>query len=144
MASIRKEIEIHTSADDVWDALRDVGALHTRLAAGFVVDTHLDGGARIVTFANGMAVREEIVSVDESTRRVVWAIVDQQFRHFNGAAQVFGDDDGARFVWTSDLLPEDAADNVEAMMTAGIAAIKATLETNRVGGSRCGSPAAGP
>jgi hypothetical protein len=46
-------------------ALRDVGALHTRLVPGFVVDTRLEAGARIVTFANGMTVREQIVTVDE-------------------------------------------------------------------------------
>lgn len=128
MATIHKELHIDAPADRVWDALRDVGALHTRLAVGFVIDTRMDGNTRVVTFANGMTVREEIVAVDEAMRRVVWAIVGQQFHHFNGAAQVFDDDGGVRFVWTTDLLPDDAADDVDAMMTAGIAAIKKTLE----------------
>ncbi|HEY5831235.1 MAG TPA: SRPBCC family protein, partial [Hyphomicrobiaceae bacterium] len=39
MASIRKEIMIEARAGDVWDAIRDVGAIHQRLAPGFVVDT---------------------------------------------------------------------------------------------------------
>jgi hypothetical protein len=30
MASIRKEIEITALPDDVWAAVRDIGALHTR------------------------------------------------------------------------------------------------------------------
>jgi carbon monoxide dehydrogenase subunit G len=128
MATIRKEVKINASPQTVWQALRDVGALHTRLAAGFVVDTRMDGNARIVTFANGMVVREEIVAVDDATRRVVWAIVGQQFAHYNGAAQVFDDGDGARFVWTTDLLPDELAGNVDAMMSAGIAAIKKTIE----------------
>ncbi len=63
MASIRKEILTNARPDDVWDALRDVGALHTRLAPGFVTDTRLEPGARIVTFGNGMVVRELIVSM---------------------------------------------------------------------------------
>ena len=50
MATIRKEIEIHASPQRVWEALSDVGALHTRLAAGFVVETRMEGNARIVTF----------------------------------------------------------------------------------------------
>ncbi|AGB23746.1 Polyketide cyclase / dehydrase and lipid transport [Mycobacterium sp. JS623] len=54
MATIRKEGQIHASPEQAWDALRDVGALHTRLAAGFVADTRMEGTARIVTFANGM------------------------------------------------------------------------------------------
>ena len=128
MATIQKEIEIHAPPHLVWEALRDVGALHTRLAAGFVVDTKMDGNARVVTFANGMVAREDIVAVDDAARRVAWAIIGQQFVHFNGAAQVFDHPDGSRFVWTTDLLPHEAAGNVDAMMNAGIAAIKKTLE----------------
>jgi carbon monoxide dehydrogenase subunit G len=128
MATIRKAIEIHASPQWVWEALSDVGALHTRLAAGFVAETRMDGNARIVTFANGMVAREEIVAVDDAARRVVWAIVGQQFHHYNGAAQIFDHADGTRFVWTTDLLPDELAPHVDAMMTAGIAAIKRTIE----------------
>jgi carbon monoxide dehydrogenase subunit G len=128
MATIHKEIEIHASPQRVWEALSDVGALHTRLAAGFVVETRMEGNERIVTFANGMVAREEIVAVDDAARRVVWAILGQQFHHYNGAAQVFDHADGSRFVWTTDLLPDELAPNVDTMMTAGIAAIKKTIE----------------
>jgi carbon monoxide dehydrogenase subunit G len=128
VATIRKEVEIRSSPQRVWEALRDVGALQ-RLAAGFVVDATMEGNARVVTFGNGMVVREDIVSVDDAARRVVWAIVGQQFHHYNGAAQVFDDDGGARFVWTTDLLPDGLAGNVEAMMDAGIGAIKKTIES---------------
>ena len=128
MATIRKEVEIRSSPQRVWEALRDVGALH-RLAAGFVVDATMEGNARVVTFGNGMVVREDIVSVDDAARRVVWAIVGQQFHHYNGAAQVFDDDGVARFVWTTDLLPDELAGNFEAMMDAGVGAIKTTLES---------------
>jgi carbon monoxide dehydrogenase subunit G len=128
MATIRKEVQIDASPQHVWDALRDIGALHTRLAPGFVVDTRMDDNARIVTFGNGMVAREDIVSVDDAARRVAWAIVGQQFHHFNGAAQVLDDDGGARFVWVTDVLPDELAANVDAMMGAGIAVIKDTSE----------------
>jgi uncharacterized protein YndB with AHSA1/START domain len=128
MTTIQKEVEIRASPERVWEALRDVGALHTRLAAGFVTDTKMEGNARIVTFANGMVVREDIVAVDDAARRVAWAIVGQQFHHYNGAAQLFDHANGTRFVWTTDLLPDELAPNVDEMMTAGIAAIKKTIE----------------
>jgi uncharacterized protein YndB with AHSA1/START domain len=128
MATIHKEVEIHASPEQVWEALSDVGALHTRLAAGFVADTKMEGNARIVTFANGMVAREEIVAVDDAARRVAWAIIGQQFHHYNGAAQIFDHANGTRFVWTTDLLPDELAPNVDEMMTAGIAAIKKTIE----------------
>jgi carbon monoxide dehydrogenase subunit G len=127
MATIRKEIEITAPVTAAWDALRDVGALHTRLAPGFVKDTKMDGKARIVTFTNGMTTREDIVSIDETARRVCWAVVGQKFTHFNGAAQVLPEGSGCRFVWTTDLLPDELAPAVEQMMTAGIAAILKTL-----------------
>ena len=72
MASIRKETRDLGQPQSVWDAIRDIGALHTRLVPGFVVDTRLEPGARIVTFANGMVVKEPIVTIDEDQRRLVW------------------------------------------------------------------------
>ena len=129
MASIRKHIQIDVSPERAWDALRDVGALHTRLVPGFVTDTRLEGKARIVTFGNGMVAREEIVSVDATQRRVCWAILDAPFRHYNGAAWVEPDINcGTLFVWTADVLPDELGPQVEQMMSAGIAVIKQTLE----------------
>jgi Polyketide cyclase / dehydrase and lipid transport len=100
----------------------------TRLAAGFVVETRMDGNARVVTFVDGTVVREETVAVDDAARRVAWAIVGQQFHHYNGAAQIFDHADGTRFVWTTDLLSDEFAPHVDTTMAAGIAAIKRTIE----------------
>src|SRR5712691_10000364 len=110
MASIRKEISTTAKPDDVWAALRDVGALHTRLVPGFVVDTRMEPGARLVTFGNGMVVRERIVTVDDALRRVVWSATGDALSHHNGAAQVFPYGDGdSKLIWTSDLLPDETA-----------------------------------
>ena len=98
------------------------------LAVGLVAKTEMDGNARIVTFANGMVAREDIVAVDDEARRVSLAILGQEFHHYNGAAQLFEHADGTRFVWTTDLLPDELAPNVDAIMAVGIAAIKKTLE----------------
>ena len=131
MASIRQEISVATSAEHAWDALRDVGALHTRLVRGFVTDCKMDGNARIVTFANGMTARELIVDVNESDRRVVWSAVGGRLSHHNASAQVFADGkDRCRFVWIADLLPNELAPAIAAMIDQGMAAIKKTLEEN--------------
>jgi hypothetical protein len=130
MATVHREVHIQADPEQVWSALRDVGALHTRLCPGFVIDTKMDGeDARIVTFGNGRTARELIVSVDADRRRVAWAIVGGPLIHYNGAAQVIPlADGGCRFTWTSDLLPHDAAPAVAAMIEAGIEAVKRTQE----------------
>jgi hypothetical protein len=128
VASIRKEIAIDASADAVWAALRDWGALHERLAPGFVVDVRLDGEDRIVTFFNGAEVREVLVDLDEDDRRLAWSIVDGPYTHHSASAQVFADGpDGARFVWIADLLPHEAGAPTGEMMERGLSAIAATL-----------------
>jgi len=128
MASVRKEILIDAPTDQIWDALRDVGALHTRLVPGFVTDTRMDGDARIVTFGNGMVAREEIVSVDETGRRVAWAVLHEPFRYYSAAARVEPDGRGSRFIWTADFLPNELSEQVESMMSTGIQVIKDTLD----------------
>ena len=133
MASIRKEFLIEARPEDVWAAVRDVGAIHTRLAPGFVVDTRLEGDARIVTFANGVVARELIVDIDDEARRLVWAAVGGRMSHHNASLQVFAEGEGAsRAVWIADLLPNDLAGPIGAMVEQGSAAIKRTLERGTV------------
>ncbi|MGE5837843.1 MAG: SRPBCC family protein [Acidobacteriota bacterium] len=128
MASIHREILIDTDPDVVWDALRDVGAIHTRLAPGFVTDVRLEDGARVVTFGNGLVVRELIVDRDDSARRLAWSAVGGRMTHHNASAQVFAEGRRSRFVWIADLLPNELAPEVAAMMDQGLAVIKRTLE----------------
>src|ERR1041384_7929611 len=118
MASIQKEIIIDASPDHVWDALRDFGALHTRLVPGFVTDTKLDGDARIVTFSNGSVAREILVDCDDRRRRLVYAIVSERIRQHSASAQVFAESDGrTRFGWMPDVLPTESAPYRDAQMT---------------------------
>jgi carbon monoxide dehydrogenase subunit G len=129
MASIRREVQIDARPETAWAALRDVGALHHRLVPGFVVDTKLEEGARVVTFGNGMVVRELIVDVDDQARRVAWSSVGGSMTHHNASAQVFAEGNGrCRFVWIADLLPNEVAPAIAAMIEQGIAVIKQTLE----------------
>ncbi len=134
MASIRKEILIHATPEAAWDAVRDVGALHARLVPGFVVDTRLEPGVRIVTFASGHVLRERIVGCDDAARRLVWAIDDPWLSHHNGALEVA--DAGAgqcRVTWTADLLPDEAGPQVAGFMEQGLATMRRTLEAGQPG-----------
>jgi hypothetical protein len=85
MATIHKAITVKATVEQVWDVMRDIGALHTRLAPGFVVDTKLEPDARVVTFANGRIVRERIVTIDNDARRLLPGIMSRS-REAEGAA----------------------------------------------------------
>jgi hypothetical protein len=129
MACIRKEILIDARPEDVWAAVRDWGALHERLVPGFVLDTHLDGEDRIVTFAGGAVLRERLVDCDEAARRLAWSIVDGPYTHHNASTQVFAEGENrARFVWTADLLPNELAGPTGDAMEQGTNVVKRTLE----------------
>ena len=129
MAAIHKEIGIERGPELVWKAIRDVGAIHQRLVPGFVVDCKLDGDSRIVTFANGMIVRELIVDVDDATYRHSWSARSEPFTHHNASVQVFPDgNDRCRIVWIADLMPNEIAEDVGAMIQQGLETMKRTLE----------------
>ncbi len=131
MASIQKDIIIDARPEDVWDALRDFGALHTRLVPGFVLDTKLDGDARIVTFANGTVAREVLVDCDDKKRRLVYAIKSERLTQHSASAQVFAESEGrSRVVWIADVLPHEIAPYMDGQMDLGAAAMQKALGRN--------------
>jgi carbon monoxide dehydrogenase subunit G len=128
MASIHKDITIDAHPDHVWDALRDFGALHTRLVPGFVLDTKLDGDARIVTFSNGTVAREVLVDCDDARRRLAYAIVSERLKQHSASVQVFADGDGrSRVAWIVDVLPHDIAPHMDVQMDQGALAMQKAL-----------------
>jgi carbon monoxide dehydrogenase subunit G len=130
MASIRREIVVEAAPEQVWAAVRDVGAPHKRLAPGFVVDARLEGDARVVTFANGLVARELIVDIDDAARRLVWSVVGSpRLTHHNASLQVVPDGERrSRVVWIADVLPNEAAPIIAGMIEQGMAVMKPTLE----------------
>jgi hypothetical protein len=128
MATVRKEILTKAQPAQVWDAIRDVGALHTRLVPGFVTDTRLEPGARIVTFGNGAVLREPIVTLDEAAKRLVWSSEGGQATHYNSSVQVFTEEGGTRITWISDFLPDSLAKDMDSAMEAGATVMKKTLD----------------
>ena len=132
MATIRKDIPLKVPAAQVWDVIRDVGAIHTRLAPGFVLNTRMEEGARVVTFANGHVARELIVTVDEETKRLVYSVVGGTATHHNASFQVIPTaDNQASLVWITDVLPDNVVAPLSAMIDAGSTVIQRTLNETR-------------
>ena len=128
MASIHKEILLAANPGAVWDVVRDIGAVHTRFAPGFVTDTTMDGDDRIVTFANGFVAREVIVDVDERRRRLAYSVRSERISHHNASFEVLAEGQGSRLVWIADVLPQAAGETVGAMMEDGLQAAKRALD----------------
>jgi citrate lyase alpha subunit len=134
MASIIRDTVVDVDGAAAWDALRDFGAVHERLAPGFLVACETDGpGVRVVTFADGAVVREVLVGADDAARRLAYTVVEAPLvaTHHNASAQVVDDGEGrCRFVWITDVLPDDVAPRIAQLMDSGIAVIKETLEAS--------------
>ncbi len=129
MASIRREISLTAPAERVWDAIRDFGAVHERVAPGFVVACVLEGDARVLTFGNGSVVREILVDLDDEARRLAYAIQNERVSHYNASLQVFGEGEkGSRVVWIIDVLPNELEDYVARQADIGLRAMQTALE----------------
>ncbi|SJZ44486.1 Polyketide cyclase / dehydrase and lipid transport [Enhydrobacter aerosaccus] len=129
MATLRREIALQAPLSSTWAALRDFGAVHTRVAPGFLTDLKMDNGDRIVTFFNGLVARERVVTIDDGEHRLVYTVIEGRAQHYNAAVQVFPNGDGcSRLVWTVDLLPDALAPAIGGMMDHAAAFMKKALE----------------
>jgi hypothetical protein len=128
MASIYKDIPVAAPAAVVWDAVRDFGAVHTRLAPGFVTDTKLEGDVRIVSFANGSVAREQLVDCNDERRRLVYAIKSERLTQHSASVQIIPDgEERCRMIWITDVLPHEIAGYIDQQMELGAKAMQTTL-----------------
>jgi hypothetical protein len=129
MATLRKQIALDAGAAKVWSALRDFGAVHTRVAPGFLSKLEMDKGDRVVTFFNGMVARERLVTRDDEACRLVYTVVEGRASHYSAAIQVFPEGDArSRLVWTVDLLPDELTPAIGGMMDHAVGFMKKTLD----------------
>jgi hypothetical protein len=83
---------------------------------------------RLVTFGNGMQLRERLVTRDDGARRLVYTAEGGRATHYNAVVEVLdGPAGGSRLVWTVDLLPDTLAPAIDGMMAMGAQAMQATL-----------------
>ncbi|WP_262690890.1 SRPBCC family protein [Kordiimonas aestuarii] len=120
----------------VWSAIRDVYKVHERLTPGFVTDveaeTAADGEYRTITFANGVRLRERIISIDDTAMRLTYGARGGETTHHLASMQVFEDISGCDLVWTCDFLPADLRNYIEGNMERGVEIMKRTLEAEAI------------
>ncbi|GAM97324.1 polyketide cyclase [alpha proteobacterium U9-1i] len=125
MASIVLEEVIAAAPERAWSALADFANAH-RAFAGVLTDCRLESDdVRVATFANGQQVRERLIGIDHDRRRIAYSALS--FAHHNATFEVAAAGSGSRVIWSCDLLPNEAATQVRALMEAGLAAVKRNL-----------------
>lgn len=122
MASIVMDEIITAAPDAVWAGLSAFGQAH-RVFAGVLIDCALESGdVRTVTFANGAAVRERLIGLDHERRRIAYSALN--FAHHNAAFEVCPHLEGSRVIWSCDVLPHEAGEQIRPLMQAGLAAMR--------------------
>lgn len=133
MTTIIRTVEVAASADHCWDALKDFGAIHQRLAAGFIVKTNLiSHDVREITLASDVVLKERLVGLDENSMRLAYTVIEDPvgITHHNGSVQIIRGPDTAHctILWITDVLPDEMGELVGALMDSALPAIKHTLE----------------
>lgn len=131
MTSIHCEVPISRPAADTWSMLKCFGDA-ARLFAPVLTGCTIDGDVRTVTFANGKVVRERLVGIDDLRRRLCYTVLGDTFDHHSASMQIVPiDDRTCRFVWISDILPDERSALVGPLMDQGIKALVANVERER-------------
>ncbi|WP_454790100.1 SRPBCC family protein [Mycolicibacterium lutetiense] len=136
MAWIQIEFDVEADSSLVWQVIGDWADGPVRMAPGFVTSSEADGDVRVVTFADGFVARERLVSRDDQARRIAYSLIGDTARpeHDNAVMQVVADGPHrCRVVWSRDVLPDDAAGGLGAVMQQAAPIIKGALEDSTGG-----------
>lgn len=126
---VTTDTQIMAQADDVWDAVRDVYHVDTRLVPGMVSKIEREGDVRKVTFATGFVVTERIVRIDDGSRRVTYAAFGGRATYHLATMQVVADGTtGSRVIWRTEFLPAELRPFIEQNMREGSEVMKRHLE----------------
>ncbi|MFI5036401.1 MAG: SRPBCC family protein [Acidimicrobiales bacterium] len=87
MASLRYERRIAASADAVWRVVRRPESISEWFPG--IVSCTVDGGRRTVVTATGMAMDEEILTIDDTARRFAYRVTSTPLRNHLGVIDVF-------------------------------------------------------
>jgi len=132
MGSVKKELIVEAPVEDLWAIIRDFAQGPIRMAPGFVTDCTLNApDLRVATFVNGTVLHERFIALDEQQHRFVYSIVGGSVTptHNNSSMQVLPHENGSRFVWIHDVLPDELADTFGPSMEHGLQVFKQTVES---------------
>ena len=127
MGTIRRQVTINRSADDVWAVVGDPTTLD-RWFPG-IVECTVDGTARTITTATGLPIPEEIVTIDPIQRRFQYRVTASMVRHHLGTIDVFDLGDECCLVsYATDCVPDVMALVIGGATGAALAELRRQLD----------------
>ncbi len=133
--TIRHEIRIARSADEVWALAGDAAKLHTWFPG--IVNCTVDGTTRVITMGTGMPMPEEILVNDNSQRRFQYRITAPLFVHHRGTIDVIelGADE-CLVVYSTEADPRTMALVIGGGTAGALAELKRQMELTTPHGDR--------
>jgi Polyketide cyclase / dehydrase and lipid transport len=114
-ASIRREVRIRCSADELWEWVGDP----TRLAEWWpgITACVVDGDSRTITMGSGLPMPEKLLTIDRLQRRFQYRITAPIFREHTSTIDVHDLGDGSSLV----VYSVDAEPSTMALVIGGAA-----------------------
>jgi hypothetical protein len=107
-ASVRRQVRINRSADEVWALVGDPARIHEWFPG--IVASSVDGTTRVITTGSGMPMPEQIVTNDAIQRRFQYRITTPMFREHLSTLDVLDVGDGTSLaVYSADADPATMA-----------------------------------
>ncbi len=113
MATLHHTAHLPVSPDTAWKRIADVGKVHEIVPA--IVACSVDGDRRSCTFADGGALQERLISIDDGLMRLAYTITESPFalEYHSAAMQIVADGAGSRILWTTDVKPDAVKPGLE-------------------------------
>ncbi len=128
MGTVRRQVRIARSADDVWAVVGDPATIAQWFPG--IVDVQVDGTTRVVTTASGIPMTEEIVTDDAIQRRFQYRLTGAMVRGHLGTIDVFDLGDGSSLVaYATDCEPDAMALIIGGATGNALVELKRRLET---------------
>jgi hypothetical protein len=129
--TIRREVRIARSADDVWAVVGDPGSIH-RWFPG-MADSTVDGSTRMITTQSGIPLPEEILTVDHVLRRFQYRLAGPLLRHHQGTIDVHDLGGGESLVvYATDAEPKAMTMVIGGATGAALLELRRQMEAGRL------------
>lgn len=128
MATLRSHTRIDRSPDEVWAVVSDAGAISDWFPA--IEKSSATGTTRSCELAGGVPLEEEIVTRDADLRRFQYRITGGALpvtSHL-GTVDVLDDRDGSLVVYSTEVQPDELAQQLGPAIEDGLRGLKEHLE----------------